>query len=274
MEKYSRVGVYDKEDVLPHPSDKLPKLSGLMMMMFSIGINTSRGLRSSTDLHQIIFFLVLSMARRRRYIVLAMASGIQGELLNLEKQLQNPDSIFVGAYKSKIDVLTAVIIGQKGTPYHDGLFFIDVIFRACFPQQAHVCPCFCSSSFYTRIVGHWCVILMVFFFFLKLFRLRSFGYAINPHMFECGEVRLHLSHQWTLPSGSIWESFQTTVYDILVAIRDQVLNADPLFHQPGFVECGASVVSEYFSFLYNENVLIKSLKIMTCIMNNNLSYIY
>ncbi|MFS8022413.1 putative ubiquitin-conjugating enzyme E2, ubiquitin-conjugating enzyme/RWD [Helianthus anomalus] len=171
-------------------------------------------------------------------IVLAVASGIQGELLNLEKQLQNPDSIFVRAYKSKIDVLTAVIIGQKGTSYHDGLFFIDVIFRACFPQQAPV-----------------------------FFRLRSFGYAINPHMFECGEVRLHLSHQWTMSSGSIWEPFQTTVYDVLVSIRDQVLNVGPLFHQPGFVECGISVVSEYFSFLYNENVLIKSLKIMTCIIN-------
>ncbi|KAJ0780959.1 putative ubiquitin-conjugating enzyme/RWD [Helianthus annuus] len=86
-------------------------------------------------------------------------------------------------------------------------------------------------------------------------------------MFECGEVRLNLSHQWTLPSRQIWVPLVTTMYDLLVAIRDKVLNADPLFHQPGFVECGFSVVSEYFSFLYNENVLIKLLKIMTCIMN-------
>ncbi|KAF5814280.1 putative ubiquitin-conjugating enzyme/RWD [Helianthus annuus] len=85
-------------------------------------------------------------------------------------------------------------------------------------------------------------------------------------MFECGEVRLNLSHQWTLPSGNIWEPFDTTVYDLLVAIRDQVLNADPLFHQPGFVKCEPSVVSEYFSLLYNENVLINSLKIMTGVM--------
>ncbi|KAM0028899.1 putative ubiquitin-conjugating enzyme/RWD [Helianthus debilis subsp. tardiflorus] len=81
-------------------------------------------------------------------------------------------------------------------------------------------------------------------------------------MFECGEVCLNLSHQWTLRSGNIWETFDTTVYNLLVAIRDQVLNADPLFHQPGFVECGPSVVSEYISLLYNENVLINSLKIM------------
>ncbi|MFS7945435.1 putative ubiquitin-conjugating enzyme/RWD [Helianthus anomalus] len=104
-------------------------------------------------------------------------------------------------------------------------------------------------------------------YYVKIFRLRSFGYAINPHMFECSEVRLNLSHQWTLPSGQIWVRLVTTVYDLLVTIRDKVLNADPLFHQPGFVECGFSMVLEYFSFLYNENVLIMSLKIMTCIMN-------
>ncbi|MFS7938682.1 hypothetical protein Hanom_Chr05g00442611 [Helianthus anomalus] len=40
--------------------------------------------------------------------------------------------------------------------------------------------------------------------------------------------------------------------------RHHILNADPLFHQPGFVECEPSVVSEYFSLLYNGNVLIKS----------------
>ncbi|KAJ0827828.1 putative ubiquitin-conjugating enzyme E2, ubiquitin-conjugating enzyme/RWD [Helianthus annuus] len=236
MEKYSRVGVFDKEDVLPHPSDKTSQIAGvndddvLDRYKYFKGFEIINGPPPDN---------LFSGSRygEKEEIVLAMASGITRELLNLEKQLQNPNSIFVRAYKSKIDVLTAVIIGQKGTPYHDGLFFIDVIFRACFPQQA------------------------------PLFRLRSFGYAINPHMFKCGEVRLHLSHQWTLPSRSIWEPFQTTVYDVLVAIRDQVLNADPLFHQPGFVECGASVVSEYFSFLYNENVLIKSLKIMTCIMN-------
>ncbi|KAM0050332.1 putative ubiquitin-conjugating enzyme/RWD [Helianthus debilis subsp. tardiflorus] len=83
----------------------------------------------------------------------------------------------------------------------------------------------------------------------------------------CSNV-VKFAYTLALPSGSIYEPFQTTVYDVLVAIRDLVLNADPLFHQPGFVECGASVVSEYFSFLYKENVLIKSLKIMTCIMNN------
>ncbi|MFS8023943.1 putative ubiquitin-conjugating enzyme E2, ubiquitin-conjugating enzyme/RWD [Helianthus anomalus] len=125
-------------------------------------------------------------------------------------------SIFVRAYKSKIDVLTTVIIGQKGTAYHDGLFFIDVIFRGCFPEQA------------------------------PLFRLCSFGYDINPHMFECGQVCLRLSHQCPRLEESIWVPLQRTVYDVL---------------------CGASGVSEYFSFLYNENVRIKSLKIMTCIMN-------
>ncbi|KAL4554542.1 hypothetical protein LXL04_039374 [Taraxacum kok-saghyz] len=38
-----------------------------------------------------------------------------------------PDTIFVRAYESRMDLLWAVIIGPEGTPYHDGLFFFDVL---------------------------------------------------------------------------------------------------------------------------------------------------
>jgi hypothetical protein len=38
-----------------------------------------------------------------------------------------------------MDVMRAVIIGAKGTPYHDGLFFFDLYFPNKFPDVPPVC---------------------------------------------------------------------------------------------------------------------------------------
>ncbi|KAG4968235.1 hypothetical protein JHK87_033886 [Glycine soja] len=74
------------------------------------------------------------------------AKRIQGEWKSLEKDL--PDSIFVRVYESRIDLLRAVIIGAKGTPYHDGLFFFDVFFSSGYP---HVPP-----NFKDFVAGNFC----------------------------------------------------------------------------------------------------------------------
>ncbi|CAN0921740.1 Probable ubiquitin-conjugating enzyme E2 25 [Linum grandiflorum] len=33
-----------------------------------------------------------------------------------------------------MDLMTAVIVGADGTPYHDGLFFFDIFFPDCYPN--------------------------------------------------------------------------------------------------------------------------------------------
>ena len=43
------------------------------------------------------------------------------------------DTIFVRAYESRMDLLRAVIIGAEGTPYHDCLFFFDIMFPSNYP---------------------------------------------------------------------------------------------------------------------------------------------
>ncbi|MFS7908305.1 putative ubiquitin-conjugating enzyme E2, ubiquitin-conjugating enzyme/RWD [Helianthus anomalus] len=52
---------------------------------------------------------------------------------NLPGMYVSSMTIFVRIYESRIDLLTAVIIGPKGTPYHDGLFFFDVFFPRLYP---------------------------------------------------------------------------------------------------------------------------------------------
>jgi len=53
--------------------------------------------------------------------------------------LSPSDSIFVRVYESNMDLLRAVIIGAEGTPYHDGLFFFDVLFPCGYPNVPPVC---------------------------------------------------------------------------------------------------------------------------------------
>ncbi|MFS7919608.1 putative ubiquitin-conjugating enzyme E2, ubiquitin-conjugating enzyme/RWD [Helianthus anomalus] len=156
----------------------------------------------------------------------AWAERIREEWRLLEQGL--PETIFVRVYESRMDLLRAVIIGPKGTPYHDGLFFFDVYIPSTFPLQPPVV------------------------------RYRSGGFGgINPHLFACGEVRLDIT---------FWSCLNPTLLRLLLSIQNRVLNADPLFHQPGFLHSGPSLVAEYFSLLYNEEILIKSLKTMMYIM--------
>ncbi|XP_022026849.1 probable ubiquitin-conjugating enzyme E2 25 [Helianthus annuus] len=154
----------------------------------------------------------------------------------LEESL--PETIFVRAYESRMDLLRAAIIGAKGTPYQDGLFFFDVYFPPAYPVQP------------------------------PLVRYHSGGLAINPHLFECGEVRLNLFRSYNYKSWTLWPSSDTNMLDFLVSIQEQVLNAHPLFHQPGFVDSSPSVVAEYFPLLYNEAIQLKSFETMTYVIKN------
>ncbi|KAH0873305.1 hypothetical protein HID58_070667, partial [Brassica napus] len=60
------------------------------------------------------------------------AKKIQADWKILEKDL--PETIFVRACESRMDLTRAVIIGAEGTPYHDGLFFFDIHFPDTYPS--------------------------------------------------------------------------------------------------------------------------------------------
>ncbi|KAJ6810200.1 putative ubiquitin-conjugating enzyme E2 24 [Iris pallida] len=49
-----------------------------------------------------------------------------------------PDGIYVRVYEERIDLLRATIIGADGTPYHNGLFFFDILFPPEYPREPPV----------------------------------------------------------------------------------------------------------------------------------------
>ncbi|MFS7900659.1 putative ubiquitin-conjugating enzyme E2, ubiquitin-conjugating enzyme/RWD [Helianthus anomalus] len=160
MKSYSRVGIYPKEDVL---------LAARISPRLQLTKMCSKG----------------------------WAENIREEWRILEEGL--PETIFVRAYESTMDLLRTVIIGTKGTPYHDGLFVFDVYIPSMYPLVS------------------------------PLVRYHSFGFAINPHLFECGELRIYLSESFGQFSKTLCPSDDLTMLQFLVSIQERVLNADPLF---------------------------------------------
>ncbi|GJX84963.1 ubiquitin-conjugating enzyme/RWD-like protein [Tanacetum coccineum] len=107
------------------------------------------------------------------------------------------DNMFVRFYESRMHLLRVAIIGAKGTPYHDGLFFFDVY--------------------------------------------HSGGLEINPNLYKNGRVRLSLPKQTSMT--------REVEVDMWV---------------PG--------TSKESLLIYNEHILLKSLKTMVHIMSEPPKY--
>lgn len=155
---------------------------------------------------------------------------IQEEWKILEKDL--PDTIFVRVYETRMDLLRAVIIGADGTPYHDGLFFFDVLFPSNYPHDP------------PQVHYH------------------SFGLRINPNLYECGKVCLSLLNTWEGGTKEKWIPSESTMLQVLVSIQGLILNAKPYFNEPGYEMMSGSLVGEQGSLQYNEGTCISNLKSM------------
>ncbi|KAM1343471.1 hypothetical protein PS2_007603 [Malus domestica] len=162
------------------------------------------------------------------------AKRIQEEWKILEKDL--PDTIFVRAYETRMDLLRAVIIGAEGTPYHDGLFFFDV----CFPSGYPNVP---PNVYY-----------------------HSGGLRLNPNLYNCGKVCLSLLNTWSGNKNEKWLPGVSTMLQVLVSIQGLILNTKPYFNEPGCASMNGSEAGEKMSEEYNENTFILSLKTMVYTM--------
>ncbi|KAK9074458.1 hypothetical protein SSX86_007056 [Deinandra increscens subsp. villosa] len=226
MECYVRAGVYQLEDVLPRYRQIVMRDDEDVLNRYE---KFERFAKVADDPDHLFYKL-------HEIYTKDWEKQIREEWKILEKNL--PGTIYVRAYESRMDLLRAVIIGPKGTPYHDGLFFFDVHFPPLYPYKA------------------------------PILRYHSFGLAINPHMFKCGEVRFRITKTYCPEIPDLWLSGCTNVLELLLSIQKKILTEDPLFLQPGLLHSGASVVAEYLCLLYNEDILIRSLKTMMCIICN------
>lgn len=126
----------------------------------------------------------------------------------LEENL--PESIHVRVYERRIDLMRAVIVGAADTPYHDGLFFFDILFPFDYPIRP------------PKLHYH------------------SFGVRVNPNLYEDGTVCLSLLNTWEGKTTEKWDPCESTMLQVLLSIQALVLNEKPFFNEPGTVPSGSS----------------------------------
>ncbi|KAJ0034990.1 hypothetical protein Pint_24328 [Pistacia integerrima] len=185
------------------------------------------------------YYVNSNVPKRNAVDPFANASGgshkkIMQEWKILEKHL--PESIFVRVYENRIDLLRAVIVGAAGTPYHDGLFFFDIVFPTDYPARP---PC-------------------VYY--------RSFGLRLNPNLYANGRVCLSLLNTWTGKKCEKWNPQESTVLQVLISIQALVLNEKPYFNEPGHGMWPGRNIWEKKSSAYNEDVFVLSCKTMIFVL--------
>ncbi|EOA32025.1 hypothetical protein CARUB_v10015269mg [Capsella rubella] len=168
------------------------------------------------------------------------AKRVQSDWKILENDL--PETIFVRACESRMDLLRAVIIGAEGTPYHDGLFFFDIKFSDTYPfapPEVHY---------------------------------HAGGLSINPNLYECGHVCLSLLGTWDGDARESWIPNESTILQLLVSIQALILNQKPYFNEPGYETTEGTQEGEAQSETYSEEVFISSLKTMVYSMRKPLEH--
>ncbi|KAG9138617.1 hypothetical protein Leryth_012944 [Lithospermum erythrorhizon] len=173
----------------------------------------------------------------------ANANGtVQCQIMKEWKILETdlPDSIYVRAYETRIDLLRAVIIGAPGTPYHDGLFFFDIVFPSDYPKHP------------PKVYYH------------------AHGLRLNPNLYANGKVCLSLINTWSGAKPEKWTPTKSTILQLLVSIQGLVLNDKPYFNEPGTQvsqnKMTQNVIKKYMA--YNETAFLLSCKTMLNHMNN------
>ncbi|XP_059630185.1 putative ubiquitin-conjugating enzyme E2 38 [Cornus florida] len=162
----------------------------------------------------------------------AVHKKIMKEWKILEKGL--PETIYVRVYEDRINLLRAVIVGPSGTPYHDGLFFFDIVFPSNYPHSP------------PKVHYH------------------AHGLRVNPNLYETGFVCLSLINTWNGNAKERWDSSASTILQVLVSIQGLVLNEEPYFNEPVNADCKNKDVKNQIakSLAYKENVFILSCKTM------------
>jgi ubiquitin-protein ligase len=119
---------------------------------------------------------------------------------------------------------TAMLVGQKGTPYHGGFYFFDIVFPAEYPFVPIIVKTLTQDGT-TRF---------------------------NPNMYLNGKVCLSILNTWH--DGPPWSSVQTLESVLLVLMAD-VLNTIPLNNEPAYHEAGLNDVAKIYNrMLFQANI--------------------
>ncbi|KAL0740580.1 hypothetical protein Bca4012_082093 [Brassica carinata] len=159
---------------------------------------------------------------------------VQQEWSNLEADL--PNTIYVRMYEERMDLIRAALVGAPGTPYHDGLFFFDIMLP---PQYPHEPP---------------------------MVHYHSGGMRLNPNLYESGRVCLSLLNTWSGSGTEVWNPGSSSILQVLLSFQALVLNEKPYFNEAGYDKQLGRAEGEKNSVSYNENAFLITCKSMISLL--------
>mmetsp|Transcript_17619 Transcript_17619/g.49241 ORF Transcript_17619/g.49241 Transcript_17619/m.49241 type:complete len:1167 (-) Transcript_17619:484-3984(-) len=143
-----------------------------------------------------------------------------------------PDTIWVASSSTQMGLLRAAILGAKGTPYHDNLFFFDIWLPPMYPNTP------------PEVLYH------------------SGGRRLNPNLYENGKVCLSLLNTWNGREDEMWRPDSSTLLQVLVSIQGLVLVPKPYYNEAGYEKHMGTAEGERNAALYNENAFLLSCRTM------------
>ncbi|KAL8706370.1 MAG: hypothetical protein Q9201_000578 [Fulgogasparrea decipioides] len=117
-----------------------------------------------------------------------------------------PENVFVMVDEVRPDVMKALIVGPKGTPYEGGLFEFDIV---------------CGSEYPTKSPKVW-------FLTTGQGKIR-----FSPNLYDNGKVCLSLLGTWEGGPETQWQPNRSTITSVLVSIQSMILWKWPWENEPG-----------------------------------------
>ncbi|XP_010413814.1 PREDICTED: probable ubiquitin-conjugating enzyme E2 24 [Camelina sativa] len=179
-------------------------------------------------------FLSSDKGLAQSQVTKSWVKNVQQEWSNLEANL--PDTIYVRVYEERMDLLRAALVGAPGTPYHDGLFFFDIMLP---PQYPHEPP---------------------------MVHYHSGGMRLNPNLYESGRVCLSLLNTWNGSGSEVWNPGSSSILQVLLSFQALVLNEKPYFNEAGYDKQLGRAEGEKNSVSYNENAFLITCKSMISLL--------
>ncbi|VDM43773.1 unnamed protein product [Toxocara canis] len=162
--------------------------------------------------------------------------AVRKELDLLSKHL--PDGIHVKAFEDRLDLLSFVIVGPKGTPFEDVPLFFDAYLPNSYPAEP-------------PLVHYW-----------------AFSQEqLNPNLYQTGKVCVSLLGTWNGKGSEQWTS-DSNLLQVFLSIQGLILVPEPYFNEAGYESRKNLPVAIERSRRYNEMALVNSLDYFYRIMRN------
>ncbi|KAL8946670.1 MAG: hypothetical protein Q9222_006966 [Ikaeria aurantiellina] len=148
---------------------------------------------------------------RMAHVAREIKSSPKGRIPRLMSEVSEmatslPEGIFVRVQEERPDIMRALIIGPKDTPYEGGLFEFEIV---CNPDYPNGPP----------IVWH------------ATSERNNFGF--NPNLYDYGKVCLSLINTWPGGPESKWQPGNSTITSVLVSIQSMIFWEWPWENEPG-----------------------------------------